>query len=54
MINKELNTRTTITISKELKSKIEILAQEDNRSMNNMITTILDLYVKENLKNNQN
>ena len=48
MINKEINTRTTITISKDLKSKIETLAKNDNRSMNNMIITILDSYIKEN------
>ena len=51
MINKEINTRTTITISKDLKSKIETLAKEDNRSMNNMIITILDSYIKENFDN---
>ena len=51
MINKEINTRTTITISKDLKSKIETLAKNNNRSMNNMIITILDSYIKENFDN---
>lgn len=51
MINKEVNTRTTITISKDMKSKIETLAKDDNRSMNNMIITILDSYIKENYDN---
>ena len=51
MINKEVNTRTTITISKDMKSKIEALAKDDNRSMNNMIITILDSYIKENYEN---
>ncbi|MDK2562212.1 DNA-binding protein [Romboutsia sedimentorum] len=53
MINKDINTRTTITISKDLKSKIEILAKSDNRSMNNMIITILDSYIKENYYNDK-
>lgn len=51
MINKEVNTRTTITISKDMKAKIETLAKDDNRSMNNMIITILDSYIKENYDN---
>lgn len=51
MINKEVNTRNTITISKDLKSKIEALAKDDNRSMNNLIITILYSYIKENFEN---
>lgn len=35
------NTRTLITIPKELKSKLEELAKEDNRSFNNLVVTIL-------------
>ena len=40
------NTRTNITISKELKSKIEQLAKEDNRSFNNYVITILKEHVE--------
>lgn len=40
------NTRTNITISKELKSKLEELAKEENRSFNNLVITILDNYLK--------
>ena len=35
------NTRTTITIPKELKEKLENIAKEQNRSFNNLIITIL-------------
>lgn len=49
MINKEFNMRTTLTIPKELKLQLEILAKEDNRSVNNLIVTILDNYVKKNI-----
>ncbi len=39
------NTRTNITISKELKSQLEKIAKEDNRSFNNLVITILKEYV---------
>jgi len=39
------NTRTLITISKELKKQLEELAKKDNRSFNNLIITILKNYV---------
>lgn len=39
------NTRTNITIPKELKSKIEQLAKEDNRSFNNYVITVLKEHV---------
>lgn len=35
------NTRTNITISKELKQKLEAIAKEQNRSFNNLVITIL-------------
>ena len=35
------NTRTTITIWKELKEKLETIAKEQNRSFNNLVITIL-------------
>ena len=46
MINKEINMRTTLTIPKNLKSQLETLAKEDNRSVNNFIITVLDKHVK--------
>ena len=40
------NTRTLITISKELKKTLEGIAKEDNRSFNNLVITILSNYVE--------
>lgn len=41
------NTRTLITIPKDLKQKLEAKAKEQNRSLNNLIITILKNYLKE-------
>lgn len=41
------NTRTLITIPKELKIKLEEIAKEQNRPFNNLVITILKEYVKE-------
>ena len=41
------NTRTNITISKELKAKLEQLAKEDCRSLTSFINKILTDYVKD-------
>ena len=38
------NTRTLITIPKELKTEIEEIAKNQNRSFNNLIITILKDY----------
>ena len=35
------NTRTQLTISKELKKQLENIAKEQNRSFNNLVITIL-------------
>lgn len=40
-------TRTNITISKELKTKLEQKAKEQNRSFNNLIITILKNYIEK-------
>lgn len=40
------NTRTNLTISKELKTKLEELAKQENRSFNNLVITILENYLK--------
>ncbi len=39
------NTRTLITIPKELKKQLEKLAKNDNRSFNNLVVKILNDYV---------
>lgn len=41
------NTRTNITIPKELKKQLEKLAKEQNRSLNNLIVTILENSTKK-------
>ena len=43
------NTRTNITISKDLKAELEELAKQDNRSFNNYVIPVLKEYVT-NLK----
>lgn len=40
------NTRTLITIPKETKTKLEELAKKENRSLNNMIVTIINKYIE--------
>jgi|GEM_PF-5899056 len=40
-INTDVNTIFNLTIPKGLKTKLEILAKEDNRSTTNLIMTIL-------------
>lgn len=41
------NVRANLIINKELKSSLEKIAKEENRSLNNLITTILKKYVEE-------
>lgn len=40
------NTRTQLTISKDLKKQLEDIAKEQNRSFNNLIITILKDYIE--------
>ena len=48
---------TTLRISEDLKKELDRLALEQNRSLNNLITTIILQYLdelkKKNLKNNK-
>ena len=41
------NTRTIITISKELKVKLEEIAKKEHRSFNNLVISILTDYAEE-------
>lgn len=41
------NTRTQLTISKELKQQLENIAKEQNRSFNNLVITILKSYIDD-------
>lgn len=42
----EKNTRTLITIPKDLKAQLEELAKQDSRSFNNLIIKVLVDYVR--------
>ena len=46
----DLNTRTNITISKELKKQLEDIAKEQNRSFNNLVITILKNFIDDTQK----
>jgi len=43
------NTRTQLTISKEMKKQLEDLAKIQNRSFNNLIVTILKEHLDKTL-----
>lgn len=40
------NTRTLITIPKELKAKLEEIAKKERRSFNNLVVSILEDYAE--------
>lgn len=50
MISKE-NTRTQLTINKEMKKELEQIAKEQNRSFNNLIITVLTEYLLKQKEN---
>lgn len=41
------NTRISLTISKELKEKLQLIAKKENRTLNNLIITALLDYSKK-------
>lgn len=43
-------TRYALTLEKEIKYKLEAEAKEDNRSLNNLIETIIKNHLKEKVK----
>lgn len=43
----ENNTRTNITIPKDLKKELEDIAKNQNRSFNNLVITILKDYIEQ-------
>ncbi|MGL5711634.1 MAG: ribbon-helix-helix domain-containing protein [Paraclostridium sp.] len=49
MINKDVNMRTSLTLPKDLKCKLETLAEKERRSVNNLIVNALYTYVDDNL-----
>ena len=54
MINKDVNVRTSLTIPKDLKGKLELIAKSEKRSVNNLIVYALDRYVENEMNNMQN
>ena len=44
------NTRMILTIPKDLKAELERIAQEHNRSFNNLVITVLKEFVAKNHK----
>ncbi len=44
--------KTTIVMEKELKSSLELIAKEDMRSLNNLMVSILNDYVKSRANKN--
>lgn len=42
----DLNTRTNITIPKDLKQQLEQLAKDQNRTFNNLVITVLKNYAE--------
>ena len=54
MINKDVNIRTSLTIPKDLKGKLELIAKSEKRSVNNLIVYALDRYVENELNNINN
>ena len=44
------NTRMILTIPKDLKAKLELIATEQNRSFNNLVSTVLKEFVAKNHK----
>lgn len=42
-----INTRTTLTIPRDLKSQLEIIAKNDHKSLNNLIINILYNYIDD-------
>lgn len=49
MINKDANMRTSLTLPKDLKSKLKVLAERERRSVNNLIVNALYIYVDDKL-----
>ena len=45
-INKEIKTRIIVTVTKELKSKLEEQAKKENRTVANLLNTIAMRYLE--------
>ena len=45
--------RLVVTVTKELESKLKILAEKDKRNLSNYIAMLLDKHIEEMEKNDQ-
>lgn len=54
MINKDINIRMSLTIPNDLNVKLELIAKNKKRSVNNLIVYALDRYVENQLSNVNN
>ena len=43
----ETNTRTNITIPKDMKDELTLIAKSENRSFNNLVITVLKEYLSK-------
>ncbi|QJI52491.1 ribbon-helix-helix domain-containing protein [Psychrobacillus phage Perkons] len=43
------NDRLTVIISKKTKKELKLMAKEDNRSLSNFVSTLLENYVSDKL-----
>lgn len=48
------NTRIAVTIPKDLKQKADYIANQEHRSLSNLIVTLIDKYVSDNYKGDTN
>lgn len=53
-IDKSKNTRIVVTVSHEIKDKLKEVAKEENRTVANLINTIVLKYFKEIEENKKN
>lgn len=49
-INKEIKTSMNLTITKELKKELELIAKQESRSTTNLINLILQQYIDNKKK----
>lgn len=50
MINKEIKTRITLTLTHEVKAKLEVAANNDNRTVSNLINKLISDYLDKTAK----
>lgn len=54
MLNNDDNTCSSLTIPKDLKIKLDIIAKSDHMSVDNLVFSVLNNYVNDEFENEQN